>query len=175
MGVPQVLYEAKLAQKRRELTFVILPLLALWTIGWIYKFKFDSSPDRFQDLAFLAVGATVLGIHPLWMTRFWKNCGCYRISIDDYGLYVHSDDPTSPPSFSVIATDMGRLVRKTVKHFDESDDHEYFVETKSGTRHQFWPLFAGIELEMMELFDRITDRFPWVEIVEEVQPPAEAA
>ena len=103
------------------------------------------------------------------VAKLIKNPGVYRISIDDYGLYVHSDDPASAPSFSVIAPDLYRLVRKTIKRYESCDDYEYCVETKSGTRHRIEQLFADYDLDVMKIFERITDRFPWVEIHEEVQ------
>ncbi len=98
-----------------------------------------------------------------------RNPGFYRISIDDYGLYVHSDEPSLGPSFSIIAPDICCLVRTTTKHGDTDDTHEYYVETKSGKRHEIGQLFADYDLDGMELFDKITDRFPWAEILEEVK------
>jgi hypothetical protein len=73
------------------------------------------------------------------------------------------------PSFSVIAPDLYRLVRKTIKRYESSDDYEYYVETKSGKRHRIAPLFADYDLDVMKMFERITDRFPWVHVQEEVQ------
>ena len=92
----------------------------------------------------------------------------YQISIDNYGLYVHSDAPKLAPSFSVVATDISRLIRKTVRDSDGDEEHEYYVETKSGRRHRIqnllmcWP-----HLKVMDLFDQITDYFPTLEIAEE--------
>jgi len=95
----------------------------------------------------------------------------YQIAIDNFGLYVHSDAPEFAPSFSVIATDLSRLVRKTYKDSDGDDNrHEYYVETKSGRRYQIKEnLMFQPRLKVMHLFDQVTDCFPTVPIVEEVQ------
>jgi hypothetical protein len=119
-------------------------------------------------MAIFALGAVAIGLQTGRVVKLRKHPGFYRVSIDDYGLYVHSDDPASAPSFSVIASDLRRLVRKTIKLY-ESDEHEYYVETKSGKRHRIEQLFADYDLDVMKLFERITDRFPWVHVQEEVQ------
>lgn len=62
------------------------------------------------------------------------------------------------------------MVRKTVKHHDSSDDREYYVETKSGKRERIEELLLTTpQLRAMDIFDKITDRFPHVEIVEEIK------
>jgi hypothetical protein len=93
----------------------------------------------------------------------------YQISIDNYGLYVHSDAPDFAPSFSLLATDISRLIRKTIRDSEGSEEHEYYVETKSGRRHQIQNLLMcwRPHLKVMDLFDQITDYFPTLEIVEE--------
>ena len=170
MSVPQVLYEAKLAKAGRKLTCAGLVVLVLWTaVGAVLCFVFTSFPDRLLPLGIFALGAVGLSVQTLRVMRLRKNAGSYRISIDNYGLYVHSDDPSSAPSFSVIAPDVCHLVRKTIKQHDSADDYEYYVETKSGTRYQIEQLFADYDLDVMRLFETITERFPWVQILEEVQ------
>jgi hypothetical protein len=121
-------------------------------------------------LAAFILGAVIFGQQTLRVMKLRSNPGFYRVSIDDYGFYVHSDDPASAPSFSVIATDLHRLVRKTIKNSESCDEHEYYVQTKSGTRHRIEQLFADYDLDVMNMFEKIADRFPWVQIHEEVQP-----
>ena len=117
----------------------------------------------------LRLGAVGIALQIVRVMKLCSNPGFYKISIDDYGVYVHSDDPTSAPPFSVIAPELYRLVRKTIKRYESTDDHEYYVETKSGKRHRIEQLFADYDLDAMKMFERITDRFPWVQIHEEVQ------
>jgi hypothetical protein len=97
-----------------------------------------------------------------------RNSGVYQILIDSYGLYVHSDAPDFAPSFSVPATDISRLVRITIKDSDGDDKYEYYVETKSRRRYRIQDiLLFPSKLEVMDLFDQITDVFTTVEIGEE--------
>jgi len=92
----------------------------------------------------------------------------YQISIDNYGLYVHSDAPKLAPSFFVVATDISRLIRKTIRDSEGCEEHEYYVETKSGRRHRIQDLLmCWPHLRVMDLFDQITDYFPTLEIAEE--------
>ena len=171
MSVPQVLYEAELAKAGRKLTCGGMAALALWTgVGVVLCFKFTPFPGSLILLLFFALGAVGLSIQALRLMRLCRNAGYYRISMDDYGLYVQSDDPSLAPSFSVIAPDVCRLVRKAIKQYDSTDNYEYYVETKSGTRHRIEQLFADYDLDVMGMFERIAERFPWVEIVEEVVP-----
>ena len=144
--------------------------LIFWIgIGLVLCFAFDSFPSNIGALVIIGIGAVSIALLIARVFRLRSNAGEYRISIDDYGLYVHSDDPSSVPSFSVIAPDVCCLVRKTIKRYESSDDHEYYIETKSGTRHRIEQLFADYDLDVMKIFERITDRFPWVHIHEEVQ------
>ena len=170
MNPIQVLYQAKLAKEGRKLTWAGLAALAIW-VGIGLVICFDSNSLLSNRGALVVIGIAVVGTALLTarVFRLRRNPGDYRISIDDYGLYVHSDDPASVPSFSVIAPDLYRLVRKTVKYYDGGDEHEYYIETKSGKRHQVEKLFTDYDLEAMKMFRKITDRFPWVEIHEEVQ------
>ena len=41
--------------------------------------------------------------------------------------------------------------------------------TKAGVRHRVEQIFADLDLDAMELFKKITDRFHWVEIYEEIE------
>ena len=173
MNDQQVLYEARLAKDGRKLTCAGLVVLGLWVgCGVLLCFRFDSFPSNILALAVLALGAVGLAAQTVRFFRLCQNPGVYRISIDDYGLYVHSDDPSSAPSFSVVGPDIDRLVRTIIKRGDSDspDDHEYYVETMSGKRHRIEQLFADYGLDVMKLFGEIQDRFPRVEIVEEVRP-----
>jgi hypothetical protein len=170
MSNEQIIYEARLAKEGRKLTRAGLVVLTLWiSAGGVLCFVFTPLPDRFFPLAIFALGAAGISAQILRTAKLRSNAGFYRISIDDYGLYVHSDDPSSVPSFSVIAPDVHRLVCKTIKQYERSDDHEYYVETKSGTRHQIEQLFTDYNLNASQVFEKIISRFPWVEVVEEVQ------
>jgi hypothetical protein len=51
---------------------------------------------------------------------------------------------------------------------DSTDNYEYYVETKSGRRHRIEQLFADHDLDVMGMLERIAERFPWVEMLEEV-------
>jgi hypothetical protein len=170
MNSQQVLYETKLSQVGRKLSRAALVVLVLLVgAGAVLCLVCTSFSDRLPLMLVLALWAVGLTLQTVRLMKLRKNTGFYRVSIDDYGLYVHSDDPASAPSFSVIAPDMNRLVRKTIKGHESSDEHEYYVETKSGKRHRIEQLFADYDLDVMKLFERITDRFPWVEVHEEIQ------
>ncbi|HZQ48354.1 MAG TPA: hypothetical protein VFC07_15160 [Verrucomicrobiae bacterium] len=170
MSDRKILYEAKLATEGRKLTRAGLAALILWTgAGAVLCFFFDSFPSNILAVILFAIGATILAGQTVRVFRQRHNPGVYRISIDDYGLYVHSDDPSSAPSFSVVAPDLCCLVRKTIKQYESCDDHEYYVETKSGTRHRIEQLFADYDLNVTELFEKIALRFPWVQMLEEVK------
>jgi len=165
-----VLYEAKLAKEGRKLTRAGLVVLVLWTgAGAVLCFVFTSFPERLLPLAIFALGSVGFALQTLRVVKLRSNTGFYRISIDNFGLYVHSDDPASAPSFTVIAPDVCRLVRRTIKQYESSDDHEYYIETKSGTRHRIEQLFADYDLDAMKIFEKITERFPWVQVIEEVK------
>ena len=170
MNSQQVLYQVKLAKEGRKLTWAGLAVLVFWVgTGLVLCFAFDSFPSNIGALVIFGIGAVGTTLLTARVFRLRANPGNYRISIDDYGLYVHSDDPASAPSFSVIAPDLYRLVRKTIKYYDAGDEHEYYIETKSGKRYQVEKLFTDYDLDAMKMFKKITDRFPWVEIDEEVQ------
>jgi len=169
MNSQQVIYQAKLAKEGRKLTWAGLAVLVMWVgIGLVW-FAFDSFPSNIGALVFLGIAVAGTALQIARVFRLRRNPGDYRISIDDYGLYVHSDDPASAPSFSVVAPDLYRLVRKTIKYYDAGDEHEYYIDTKSGKRHQVEKLFTDYDLEAMTMFKNIAGRFPWVEIHEEVQ------
>ena len=169
MSNPQVFYEAKLSREGRKLTLAGSIALVLWLGGGaVLCFRFSSFPENLSPMAIFAVGALCLALPLFRVNRLRSNPGFYRISIDDYGLYVHSDDPGSAPPFNIIAPDVHRLVRKTISH-SETTDVEYYVETKSGTRHRIEQLFSDYDLDVMKMFEKIIDRFPWVQVLEEVK------
>jgi len=170
MNSQQILYEAKLSRAGRKLSRAGLVVLVLWIgAGAVLCFRFSSFPESLGPMAIFVLGAAGIALQIARVIKLHKNPGSYRVSVDDYGLYVHSDDPASAPSFSVIAPDLYRLVRKTIRRYESSDEHEYYVETKSGKRHQIEQLFADYDLDVMKMFAKVTDRFPWVHIQEEVQ------
>jgi hypothetical protein len=170
MNTQQVLYEAKLSREGLKLSIADSAVLVVWFgAGAVLCFVFTSFPDRLLPMAIFLLGAVGFALKTARVLKLRRNPGVYRISIDDFGLYVHSDDPASAPSFSVIAPDMYRLVRKTIRCYESCDDHEYYVETKSGNRHRIEQLFADYDLDAMAMFHRIVDRFPWVRLHEEVQ------
>jgi hypothetical protein len=169
MSDRQILYEAKLAKEGRKLTRAGLVVLVFWAgLGLAASFAFDSFPSNIPVWIVVGIGAVSIALLTDRVFHLRHNPGVYRIAIDNHGLYVHSDDPSSAPSFSIIAPDLYRLVRKTIKQYDSSDDHEYYVETRSGTRHRIEQLFADYNLDVMKLFEKIINRFPWVQILEEI-------
>jgi hypothetical protein len=168
MSNQQILYEAKLATVGRKLTWAGFGALVLWLgFGLTLCFSFDSFPSNIGALLVIAFGALVLSLLTVRVLRLRKNSGIYRVSIDDQGVYVHSDDPSSAPSFSVIAPDLHRLVRKAIKVGEGGDEHEYYIEIRSGTRHRIDQLFSNYDLDVMGAFETIAERFPWVRVVEE--------
>jgi len=170
MNPQQVLYEAKLSREGRKLTRAVLLVLMLWVgLGAVLCFRLESFPENILLMALFIFGTAGFALQAVRVMKLRKNPGFYKVSIDDYGLYVHSDDPASAPSFSVSAPDLDCLVRKTIKRYDSTDDYEYYVETKSGKRHRIEQMFADYDLDVMKMFERITDRFPWVHLQEELQ------
>jgi len=167
MSDSQILYEAKLPWHGRRLAWASLLGFVLY-VGVVSAVLFvvDSFPDNVGPLIGInVVGAVIFGVSAVVAFRWRRNPGIYRISIDNHGLYVHSDDRWAGQSFSVIAPDIRSLVRKTCRHADSTDTYEYYVQTKSGRRHRIGDLFA--DLEPLDLFEKIIGYFHWVEVVEE--------
>jgi len=166
----QILYEAKLAKVGKGLSWAGPVVLAFWVIGGLVLcFRFDSFPSNLGALVIIGLGGALFARATGRGFRWRKNPGIYRISIDDDGLHVHSDDPAAVPSFTIVANDIYRLVRKTISWGDSGDEHEFYIETKSGARHRIEQLFADYDLDVMKMFEEITARFPWVQILEEVK------
>jgi hypothetical protein len=162
MNPQQILYEAKLSQEGRKLWRLGWVVLLLWIgVGVAVCFRFSTFPGNLLPMVILVVGALAIGRPLMRVKGLRNNPGVYRVSVDDYGLYVHSDDPVAAPSFSV---------RRTIRRYESCDDYEYYVVTKSGSRHRIEQLFADYHLDVMRMFERIMERFPWVQIQEEVQP-----
>lgn len=176
MSDQQVLYEAKLDRTGTWLAWgASMAMVLFLSFGLAASFLADS----FSKIFPIVWSAICIGIFS-WqirrMLRLRRSPGVYRISIDDYGLYVQCDAPSFAPSFSVIAPDISCLVHKTIKDFDSGDEHEYFIETKSGARYKIEDLLlVKPPMRVSELFEEIIDRFSWVEILEEVESrPASA-
>src|SRR5207237_2502471 len=137
------------------------PALACWigsagALGWrrgVLCFRFDSFPGNLLPVAIFAMGAVGFALQIARVMKLRRNPGSYTVSIDDYGSYVHSDDPASAPPFSVIAPDMYRLVRKRIRRYESCDDYEYYVETKSGKRNRIKQLFADYDLDGMKMLE----------------------
>ena len=170
MSDQQVLYEAKLARTGTWLAWGASVAMVLFlSFGLVPSFLADSF-DEISGIVFVIVWSAIcIGIFS-WqirrMLRLRRNPGVYRISIDDYGLYVQCDAPSFAPSFSVIGPDISCPVHKTIKDFDRGDEHEYFVETKSGGRYQIEELLlVKLPMRVLDLFEKIMDRFSWVEIL----------
>ena len=168
MSSQQILYEAKLAKVGKGLSWSGPVVLAFWVIGGLVLcFRFDSFPSNLVALVIIGLGGVIFS-RAIWLGIRWrKMSGIYRVSIDDSGLRVHSDDPATAPSFTVVANDIYRLVRKTIRWSDSADEHEFYIETKSGARHRIGQLFSDFDLDVMKMFEKITARFPWVQILEE--------
>lgn len=166
----RILFETSLAETSSSLVWRNLAVLMVFAGCVIFMDWVTGSFPR-GTLWLAVVGLIVIGRFWRQLRKFfllWRNSGVYQISIDDYGLYVHSDAPDFASSFSIPATDISRLVRRTIKDSDGGDEHEYYVETKSGRRYRIQDTLLGpSKLEVMDLFDRITDVFTTVEIGEE--------
>jgi len=164
---PQVLYEVRLSRAGGKLFYGGAMLLGLWiAAGIVVCFVIVPFPDRLFLMVIFGLGAVGIWVHSARMRQLKCNPGWYRISIDDHGVYIHSDD-TGSPSLTVLAPNLARLVRLTIRNSEGSDERAYYIETKSGARHQIEPLFAEHEFDVMQLFGKITDRFHWVEVEEE--------
>jgi len=140
--------------------------------GFGLYFTFGVGPFPYSAIWLIWVGggvfALVRQIRKYLPLR--RNSGVYQIAIDSYGLYVQSDAPDFAPSFSVIATDLSRLIRKNFRDSDGDNHYEYYVETKSGRRYQIKEhLMFRPRLKVMDIFDQVTDYFSTVSIVDEVQ------
>ena len=167
MSAQEILYEAKLAKVGKGLSWAGPVVLAFWLVGGLVLcFRFDSFPSNLGALIVIGVGGVLFARAAVRGFRWRKNPGVYRISVDDDGLHIHSDDPLTMPSFSVSAQEVNRLVRKTIS-WESGDAHEFYIETTSGKRHQIEQLFADSDLNVMKMFEKIRARFPWVRIVDE--------
>ncbi|HEY4417773.1 MAG TPA: hypothetical protein VGO57_18925 [Verrucomicrobiae bacterium] len=164
MNEPQILYETDLAEVGHQLSWAGISLVMACLVGGVLLCWYAN----FLPLIFVVIAGAGFSYNTLQGFRLRKRGGVYRISMDDHGLYTHSDDPKSAASFTVIAPDSYRLVRKTIRDHDAADEHEYYVETKSGIRHQLGKLFTSFDLDGLKVFEQIADRFHWVEIHEEI-------
>jgi hypothetical protein len=141
--------------------------------GWIIFFATGSCYLPFPIIWTAVCVVFVLGSGMWKMFPLRRNPGVYRISIDDHGIYVRNDAPAFAPSFSVVAPDIARLIHTTIirkSNKGDSKDHEYYVENKAGERFPIEKLLlVNPEMPAMELFEKITARFHWVTITEEVK------
>lgn len=167
MSDQQILYEAKLSRMGRKRTSVVLVKLSVWfglvVVLWFHYLSFPESIVPVAGLALCAVGLAKESLHVYTLRN---NPGFYRISIDQDGLYIHSDDIDSALPFTIEAHDVHRLVRTTTSH-SEGTDHEYYIDTKSGTRHRIDQFFADHDMDVMRVFEKIADRFPWAQVLQE--------
>jgi hypothetical protein len=163
----EVLYEGKLVERGRRVIWASLLGYFLYAgVVTIGLSALDSFRGNIDPIIGLNVGGLIIfGVAFVFGCRWRRNPGFYRISIDDYGLYVQSDDRSCGPAFAVVATDLQALVRVECIG-SETHYYEYRVRTKSGAVYQ---LFDFGDLDHDALFDRILNRFHWVEFVEEVE------
>jgi hypothetical protein len=169
MSQRRILYRARLAKYGKRLFWGGTVLTALLSFGLILIFWYGSIGDGVVFTIFLVILIASFFGKMVRAARWQNNAGMYQISIDEEGLYIHSDDPTSPMSFDVKASEICRLIKKTFRNYDGADRCEYYIETKSGERHQIEQLFVDWDLNAKKLFVKITDSFPWVRIVEEIK------
>ena len=169
MNGSEILYEAQFGHSARRYFWTLVVLLAAWVgvgvlLWWCAKRLWANL--GWLPVFLLGSFAGVVGVVKMFRRR--NHPGVYRISVDDYGFYVQCDDPARSPSFAVLATDLASLVHKTIKvSGDSSDEHEYYVQTKSGPRHRIDLFYANYSMDVMVVFEKVADRFHWVEIVEE--------
>jgi len=163
MSGRQILYDANFAKKGSALRPGALLMFVVGLAGLVISFVFESFPNI--GLLFTTTAFVFLMIWPIaTVSRLRRNPGFYRIYFDTLGLHVQSDDRILGPSFSVSASELYRLVRK-VGVVDEPTD--YYVEEKSGRRHQIHQTIANWDLDVMAMFRRIAQEFPSVTIVDE--------
>jgi hypothetical protein len=166
----KILFETSLAKTSGRLVLRNLAILMIFA-GCVLFMDFATGSFPQGALWLAVVGLILLStfrqrLHGIFLLQ--RKSGVYQISIDNYGLYVHSDAPDFAPSFSIPATDISRLIRITIKDSDNSDEFEYYVETKSRRRYRIQDiLLLPSKTEVMDLFDQITDVFTTVEIEEE--------
>ena len=163
----EVLYEGKFVEKGRRLLWASLLGYFLYAgVVSIGLSVLGSFHDNIEPIVGWNVGGLIIfGVAFVFACRWRRNPGFYRISIDDYGLYVQSDDRSCGPAFDVVATDLQALVRVECIGV-ESHYYEYRVRTKAGAVYQ---LFDFGDLDHNALFDRILNRFHWLEVVDEVE------
>src|SRR5579859_3832982 len=150
MNDQKVLYEADLAKVGRRLSWLGWGgVLVCLTAGVGLTWHFGSNEGLFPS--FSVFFAFIFGLVARRGLCLLRHPGVYRISIDDYCLYVQSDDPESAPSFSIPATDIRRLVRKTIQDTESCDEYKYYVESKSDRRHRVDNFFASHGLNMAKL------------------------
>ena len=165
---PEILFEIKLKKAGAWLTPGLLIGSAIFIVPGIILVAVLPFPDSLFLFLWLGLCFWIFGVQLWRILPLRKNPGDYRIWLDDYGFYVHSDAPSIQPPFSVVATDLQRLVHKIV--VGDSDDHYYYIETKSGKRYQLEELLLQHPNPTpMQLFHKIINRFHWVEMVEERQ------
>jgi hypothetical protein len=168
----QILYEARLSKTGSKMVWAgIVALVVLACVAWLLCFKNDTFPGNLMPLCIFGLFGIATIIYLRRGIKMKANPGFYRISIDDYALYVQSEDPDSTRSFEVIAPDIHCLVRKTVRESDSAPTFEYYVDTKSGQRHRIEQFFVDLDLDALSVFDKITDRFHWVQIFDEDEEP----
>jgi hypothetical protein len=167
----RILYETSLAKTGATLTRGAVVVMLLFVgFGLLLVFGTGTFPSGASALVWVGICVVAFSFAIRRFLRLRRNPGIYQISIDSYGLYVHCDAPDFAPAFSVVATDISYLVRKTIKQFESSDEYEYYVETKSGRRYRIEEgLLCRPPFKVMDLFDEITNYFPRVEIKEESQ------
>ncbi len=166
MNRQNVLYEANLQTKAKKIQLAGLTLIIATIVAFFFLTFFVALPGKILVLLILALYLGVSLKELSGVSPSSKKVGRYQIYLDSIGLHVRSDEPAWGESFSVSVLNLHRFVRKNVSH-GEDPNYEFFVEEKSGQRHQISPLLANADLNVMALFEIIASEFPSVKIVTE--------
>lgn len=165
MNGRQIFYEANLQNTGKSLKRGAVVLVLFGAVGFSLVLFAEFSGKVF---VLLVLGIFISGVL-MKLSKFSKwsqKPGSYQIYLDSIGFHVHSDAPALGEPFSIATLNLHQLIRKRVGN-GEDLEYEYFVEEKSGKRHQISVTLANYNLNVMDLFESIACEFPSVKIVNE--------
>jgi hypothetical protein len=165
MNSQQILYEADLPQTGKSLKRALSLLITAGLAGIGFS-MLVAYPGHLIVVIFLLILVGGMAFNFRGISKWSRKQGCYKVYLDSIGLHVHSDEPVLGRSFSVSILNLNRLIRKRVGNAEDLE-YEYFVEEKSGERHQVGSLFTNYDMNAMDVFEAIARQFPSVKIVAE--------
>jgi len=166
MNNRQILYQADVQKTAKHLKFGAVFLMTVGLICIAACLTMKSFSDKLILISFIGVFVTGILLHFIQISKWSGTKGKYQIYLDSIGIHAHSDEPALGQPFSVAASNLHHLVRKHVRN-GENIEYEYYVEEKSGVRHQISKTLSNYNLNVLEIFERIACEFPSVKIVEE--------